>query len=49
MYAETERCLLGRAVRNVALDRVEDLLKLGAEEYRNDGGRCLVRAETVVV
>ena len=36
-------------VRLVLLDRLEDSFKLFADEHRNDGGRRLVRTETVIV
>ena len=47
--AELEVALRGLAVARAALDRLEDLLQLGAEEDRDDRRRRLVGAEAVVL
>ena len=49
VYADAQRLVLGRGVVVFVDDGVDDALKLGAEEDRDDGRRRFLRAETVIV
>ena len=49
VYADAQRLVLGRGVVVFVDDGVDDALKLGAEEDRDDGRRRFLRAEAVVV